>query len=407
MSLGNPTNIVIIVLLGLAAIMLLIASLTGGKKWRRLYDEEREEYASYAEGADTELRATRQRIAELERDHGTLQRQHAEALASIGTLKAEAAARPANVVPLAIVPPSSTPQAAFVAEPVAERSPVEPAVDEPAVTAAAIDEPLPVVPAAPRPIAPESVADSTDARPIASVAAALSELPPAPISGVTPLRAPEPAPDLRAPEAPLGDGHAEPAISPPVEAGGDTADLAPVAAEAPVIEDAVFEEVHEAPDTTEPVEPVAAAEVIAPLSHVAPETVAEAPVSEAPAVAAEPVTDIAAARDEPATPDPAPAPDLLEAAPDEPAKTWFGSGRRDDLTRLSGVEPLISNRLFALGVTTYDDIVQLSQEDEMALEQRLGVPAGFITREQWRTQAGLLRFGKEDEFNERFGKLEA
>src|SRR3569623_3610276 len=70
-------------LLGLAGIMFVIASLIGRKKWRRLYDEERDEYASYAEGADTELRAARLRIAELERDHEALQQAHSDALARI------------------------------------------------------------------------------------------------------------------------------------------------------------------------------------------------------------------------------------------------------------------------------------------------------------------------------------
>lgn len=398
MSLGNPTNIVIVALLGLAAVTLLIASLTGGKKWRRLYDEEREEYASYAEGADTELRAARQRIAELEHELGTLQQQHSDALVSIDNLKAEAAARTASVVPLAIVPPSPAAEAAFVAEPAVEPAPAEPVIEEPAIAAAAIDEPLPVVPAAPLPIAPETVADNADARPIASVDAALSELPPAPISGATPLRAPDPVPELRVSEAPVEADHADPATAPLVEVTEGEADVAPIVPDAPVVEEAVFEEVHEAADVAEP---VAAAETIAPPVHVEPETVAEAPLNEAPAV------DVVTASEEPAAPVAAPTPEVREAAPAEPVKTWFGSGRRDDLTRLSGVEPLISNRLFALGVTTYDDIVQLSQEDEMALEQRLGVPAGFITREQWRTQAGLLRLGKEDEFNERFGRLEA
>lgn len=398
MSLGNPTNIVIVALLGLAAVTLLIASLTGGKKWRRLYNEEREEYASYAEGADTELRAARQRIAELEHELGTLQQQHSDALVSIDNLKAEAAARTASVVPLAIVPPSPAAEAAFVTEQAVEPAPAEPVIEEPAIAAAVIDEPLPVAPAVPLPIAPETVADNADARPIASVDAALSELPPAPISGATPLRAPDPVPELRVPEAPIEADHAEPATAPLVEVTEGEAEVAPIVRDAPVVEEAVFEEVHEAADV---VEPVAAAETIAPPVHVEPETVVEAPLNEAPAV------DVVTASEEPAAPVAAPTPEVREAASAEPVKTWFGSGRRDDLTRLSGVEPLISNRLFALGVTTYDDIVQLSQEDEMALEQRLGVPAGFITREQWRTQAGLLRLGKEDEFNERFGRLEA
>jgi predicted flap endonuclease-1-like 5' DNA nuclease len=398
MSLGNPTNIVIIVLLGLAAITFLIASLTGGSKWRRLYDEERAEYASYAEGADTELRTARQRIAELERDLGALQRQHADATARIATLKEEAVARAPNVVPLTVVPSASAPEPAAVTEPVVE----EPALAAPTIVAAETAAPVAHVP-----IAPESVADSVDAAPIAAVDAALSELPPAPIVGVTPLRAPEPIPELRASEAPVGIVHPALASSPPVE----IPDLAPIAPEAPAVEEAVFAEVPEAPRSPEPVEVIEAeaVETIAPAAPVEQAIAAEATVDEVPATTAAP---LAAAAESLASAEPVAAvaeanATAAETSPAEPAKSWFGSGRRDNLTRLSGVDPLISNRLFALGVTTYDDIVQLSHEDEMALEQRLGVPAGFITREQWRTQASLLRFGKEDEFNERFGKLEA
>jgi len=109
-----------------------------------------------------------------------------------------------------------------------------------------------------------------------------------------------------------------------------------------------------------------------------------------------------------------PAPAVVEAAAadsapaaEEPAKAWFGAGKRDDLTRMRGVDSVMNTRLFGLGVTSFDDVVHLSQEDEMALEQRLGIPAGYITREQWREQASLLRFGKDHEFEERFGNAEA
>jgi hypothetical protein len=38
----------------------------------------------------------------------------------------------------------------------------------------------------------------------------------------------------------------------------------------------------------------------------------------------------------------------------------------------------------------------------MALEQRLSLPAGYITREQWRDQAELLQAGKDADHAERF-----
>lgn len=73
------------------------------------------------------------------------------------------------------------------------------------------------------------------------------------------------------------------------------------------------------------------------------------------------------------------------------------------LARLRGVDDATAARLAEVGIASFDDIEQLSAEDEMALEERIGVPAGFIAREQLRSQAALLRAGNESEFAERFG----
>lgn len=73
-----------------------------------------------------------------------------------------------------------------------------------------------------------------------------------------------------------------------------------------------------------------------------------------------------------------------------------------DLSRIRGIDSVLKTKLFALGVTEFGDIENLTDEDEMALEQRLGVPAGYITREQWREQARLLRTGQDAEHAERF-----
>jgi predicted flap endonuclease-1-like 5' DNA nuclease len=84
----------------------------------------------------------------------------------------------------------------------------------------------------------------------------------------------------------------------------------------------------------------------------------------------------------PAAPAPAPAP----AA--GPASSPPASG--EDLTRLGGVDDLLHARLNALGITRFEDIMALSVEDEIVLEERLPVPAGYIAREQWRAHAALL-----------------
>jgi predicted flap endonuclease-1-like 5' DNA nuclease len=156
-----------------------------------------------------------------------------------------------------------------------------------------------------------------------------------------------------------------------------------------------------------PAEPVAVEPVLAavPVAVVAPEPVPEPIV--APVVEAEPVAEIV----EPATPVPevtaAPAPDpIADPMPDPiPDKAWLGAAGYNDLTQIRGIDSVLNNRLFGLGVTRFADIEKLSAEDEIALEQRLSVPAGFIAREQWRDQAALLRAGNFAEHGARFGAV--
>ena len=85
-----------------------------------------------------------------------------------------------------------------------------------------------------------------------------------------------------------------------------------------------------------------------------------------------------------------------------PRASWFSKDDADDLGRIRSVDPALKDRLHDLGMTRYEDITSLSALDEMALEQRLGVPAGFITREQWRDQATLLQAGRSDDHAEQF-----
>lgn len=102
----------------------------------------------------------------------------------------------------------------------------------------------------------------------------------------------------------------------------------------------------------------------------------------------------------------APAP-IGPAEPEMPRAGWFASSARDDLTRIRGIDGVLDTRLFGLGVTRYQDIEKLSDEDEMALEQRLNLPVGYVGREQWRTQAALLRAGKTEEHAAHFGEVDA
>jgi predicted flap endonuclease-1-like 5' DNA nuclease len=92
---------------------------------------------------------------------------------------------------------------------------------------------------------------------------------------------------------------------------------------------------------------------------------------------------------------------LPEPAAEGPKKGWFIAGHRD-LGAIRGIDAVLKTRLAALSVTRFEDITGLSAEDEMALEQRLALPAGYIAREQWREQATLLQDGKDAEHAERF-----
>lgn len=68
-----------------------------------------------------------------------------------------------------------------------------------------------------------------------------------------------------------------------------------------------------------------------------------------------------------------------------------GPSGNDDLTRIRGIDPALSTRLVGLGVVRFSDIEKLTTVDEMVLEQRLGLPAGMVSHEQWRNQAAKLR----------------
>ena len=89
---------------------------------------------------------------------------------------------------------------------------------------------------------------------------------------------------------------------------------------------------------------------------------------------------------------------------DEPphGNSWFSGDHTADIGRIRGIDPALKTSLFGLGVTRFQDITAMSAVDEMALEQRLSLPAGFIAREQWREQAELLRDGRDAEHADRF-----
>ena len=189
------------------------------------------------------------------------------------------------------------------------------------------------------------------------------------------------------------------------------AELRAAAAIAPIAAVAAEAEAERTPPRaveTAPVrDPESALEVIE--EHPTAEVVSkQEPVAEAPVVA-EPLQEPAAPVVEEAVFEPVAAPSMTPTAtdappapigpaePEMPAKGWFASSARDELTRIRGIDVPLNTRLFGLGVTRFEDLEKLSAEDEMALEQRLALPVGTIARDQWRTQAALLRAGQDDE----------
>jgi len=261
MLFSTPSQFVVLGLLFFIGLIFAFVIHPGGGKWKKLYQEEVEENASYRNDADNEIRAAKRRIADLERDIAALQAERAEPVAAV--LEPEPVV---EAVPVAAEPVAEAPMLAVVPDPVVEAEPV-----------------------------------------------------------------PEPARVIEAEWAPAPDP--EPVIAP---APALAAEAAP------------------------------AAEIVEPAPP-------------APEVATAPVLD----------------------------KAWLGAAGYNDLTQIRGIDSTLNNRLFGLGVTRFADVEKLSAEDEIALEQRLSVPAGFIAREQWRDQAALLRAGNFAEHSARFGTVGA
>ena len=86
--------------------------------------------------------------------------------------------------------------------------------------------------------------------------------------------------------------------------------------------------------------------------------------------------------------------EIATAAPDPASTDRFVPTPRDALTRIRGIDDALQARLSDLGIVRFEDLEKLSAQDEMALEQRLSLPVGYVAREQWRPQAALLRAGQ-------------
>jgi NADH-quinone oxidoreductase subunit E len=78
-------------------------------------------------------------------------------------------------------------------------------------------------------------------------------------------------------------------------------------------------------------------------------------------------------------------------------------GSPDDLRLLTGVGPVLAQRLNDLGITKWSQVAALTPEDFAELEERLNMK-GRIARESWLKQAEVLVRGGEAEYIRVFGK---
>ena len=81
------------------------------------------------------------------------------------------------------------------------------------------------------------------------------------------------------------------------------------------------------------------------------------------------------------------------------------SGPPDNLQMLKGVGPKLAAQLNALGVTRYDQLARLGDNEVAHLDERMGAFRGRIARDRLVEQACYLERGDTDGFEAKFGKL--
>lgn len=90
-----------------------------------------------------------------------------------------------------------------------------------------------------------------------------------------------------------------------------------------------------------------------------------------------------------------------DAADPTPAPASGG----DDLTMIKGLGPKLAARLHGLGVTTFSQIAEWSEEDIDRVDAQLTEFQGRIRRDSWVEQARFLAEGDMDGFKGKFGAL--
>ena len=81
------------------------------------------------------------------------------------------------------------------------------------------------------------------------------------------------------------------------------------------------------------------------------------------------------------------------------------SGPPDNLQMLKGVGPKLVAQLNAAGITRFDQLARLNENEVAMLDERLGAFKGRIARDRMVEQACYLERGDTDGFEAKFGKL--
>ena len=81
------------------------------------------------------------------------------------------------------------------------------------------------------------------------------------------------------------------------------------------------------------------------------------------------------------------------------------AGEGDDLQMLKGVGPKLAQKLNQNGITRFEQLARLSQNEIAILDAKLGPFKGRVERDRVVEQAAYLARGDRDGFEARFGRL--
>ena len=90
---------------------------------------------------------------------------------------------------------------------------------------------------------------------------------------------------------------------------------------------------------------------------------------------------------------------------DAPPNIPGPAGPPDNLQLMKGVGPKLAAQLNALGISRYDQLARLNENEVAMLDERMGAFRGRIARDRMVEQACYLERNDTDGFEAKFGKL--